>query len=60
MIPMMCVNSMSDDLVVFGSCIFAQQGLSESDLSISIGYVFSMFDEYVDDEAPRGPKIAPT
>ena len=44
-IPMKCVNAMSDDIVVFGSCIIARQGLSESDLSISMRYVFSMLDE---------------
>ena len=57
---MKCVNAMSDDIVVLGSCIIAWQGRSESDLSISMRYVFSMFDEWVEDEAPRGPKITPT
>ena len=57
---MKCVNAMPDDIVVFVSCILARQGLSESDLRISMRYVFSVFDEYVDDEAPDGHKIAPT
>ena len=39
-ISMRCVNSMSDDIVVFLSCILARQGQSESDLSISMRYVF--------------------
>ena len=57
-ISMMCVNAVSDDLVVLGSCMFARQGPSESELSISMRYVFSMFSEYVDDEVPKSPMIA--
>ena len=57
---MKCVNAMPDDIVVSTNCILARQGQSDSDLRISMGYVFCVFDEYVDDEAPRGNKIAPT
>ena len=34
-------------------------GASQSDLNISMRYVFSMFDEWVEDEASRGHKITP-
>ena len=42
---MNCVNAMSDDIVMFLNCILGRQGPSESDLRISMRYVFSVFDE---------------
>ena len=45
MISMKCVNAMSDDIVVFNNCMLARQKQSESDLRISMKYVFSVFDE---------------
>ena len=58
-------------ICVLSTCILARQGSSESDVGISTRYVLFMFDEHVDDKAPRwtqvcpksfhdGPKIAPT
>ena len=58
-IPMKCVNAMPDDIVVLGRFIIARQGPSEHELSISTRYVFSMFDEKVEDEAQRSSKINP-
>ena len=60
MISMKCVHAMSDDPVVFGTCFLARQGQSESELRISMKYVFSVFDEKGDDEALRNNKIART
>ena len=60
MISMTCVKAMPDDIVVFRIRIIARHGQSESDLRISMRYVFSLFEEYVDDETPRVHKIAQT
>ena len=57
---MKCVNAMPDDIVVFGNYIIARQGESESDLRISMKHDISMCYKHVDDEGPRGYKIAPT